>query len=75
MKTARVQFCILIGAVALVACNGNDQAPRIELIPADTAGVEARPPEYIERQARPMTREEAEALGIIDTTIQVNDEP
>jgi predicted small lipoprotein YifL len=63
-------------AVSLAAC-GNDGAVRAVGDPAaDTAaGVQPRTPDEIEREGAPMTPERAAELGVIDTTIQVTEEP
>jgi hypothetical protein len=43
---------------------------------ADTAaGIHPRSPDEIEQQAQPMTPQQAEELGVVDTTIQVTEEP
>lgn len=39
------------------------------------AAVEGLPPEEIQRRAEPMTPERAAELGVMDTTIQVGEEP
>jgi hypothetical protein len=62
--------------VAIVGCGGDDSAQRPAGADADTiVGVQPRSDEQIQRESEPMTPEQAEQLGVIDTTIQVTEEP
>jgi hypothetical protein len=65
----------VVGTIALAGCRtANDEVETT--VEADTsAAVQPRSPAEIEQESRPMTPERAEELGVIDTTIQVTDEP
>jgi hypothetical protein len=77
MVTALLRLSILLLLVAVSGCGGGPGADRADDAAAvDTAiGVQPRSPAEIEQQAQPMTPEQAEELGVIDTTIQVTEEP
>lgn len=53
-------------------CDGPEQLPQAEA-ERDTAGFGGLTPEQIRDQAEPMRPEVAESLGIVDTTIHLDD--
>jgi hypothetical protein len=68
---------LLLLPLLVAACDrGEPRGPAVERGPADTAAaIQPRTAEEIQRQSEPMTPERAAELGVVDTTIQVTDEP
>jgi hypothetical protein len=56
---------VLLLAVA-VACEGGAESE--SAAEGDSTGIEGLSPEQLQEQAQPMSREQAEQLGIVDTT-------
>jgi hypothetical protein len=76
MVTSALRLSSLLLLLAFMACGTGTGDDRAADPAADTAaGIQPRSPEEIERQAQPMTPEQAEQMGVIDTTIQVTEEP
>jgi hypothetical protein len=77
MVAALLRLSILLVLVTVSGCGGGPGAERAgDPTVGDTAiGVQPRSPAEIEQQAQPMTPQQAEELGVIDTTIQVTEEP
>lgn len=80
MNCLRVGSIVMVGATALllVACGDEQEGrPAAEAPPtADTAVVErgeGLTPRELRERAEPMTQEEAERRGVLDTTIYVED--
>jgi hypothetical protein len=69
MKRSRTVFSIMLLGTALTACEREE--PVVETGVTDEPAVEGLTPDEIRRQAEPMSPEEAEQLGIVDTTIHV----
>ncbi|HEX2093804.1 MAG TPA: hypothetical protein VHG28_15485 [Longimicrobiaceae bacterium] len=66
----------LLGGLALGGCGrgGGEQAAAADSTAIDTTNrdeLDGLSTRQVEQQARPMTQEEAEKLGIVDTTIHV----
>ncbi len=77
--TARVRaFCVALGVLSLAGCQREsaDQAT-INAEPSDTAAraLDGLTPEQIEQRAQGISPQEAEDLGVVDTTIHVTEEP
>ena len=70
MSRSGVRGAILIGVVTLliVGCQGGEEARPPPSAEPEYQGVSI---DEMERQAEEMTLEEAEALGIVDTTIRI----
>jgi hypothetical protein len=65
-------------ALALGACRAGPEAESSAGDPVDPAqreAVQGVSPEELRERAQPMTPEEARELGVVDTTVQVADEP
>jgi hypothetical protein len=69
--TGSALICLLVAA----ACGGNDEPRPIDPMADTAAGVQPRTQQEIEAEGTPMTPEQAAELGVIDTTIQVTEEP
>lgn len=69
----RIAAPALALAVVLTAagCGNSDAGPDANGVAADSEGYGGLTPEEIRRQAEPMSPEEAESLGIVDTTIHM----
>ncbi len=82
MKSALASLrlcCALTGMLLLLAC-GDRTAPNTEAttppgMEPPSPALEGLSPEQLEQRAEAMTPEQAEELGVVDTTIRVNDEP
>lgn len=76
MVAAALRLSTLLVVLAIAGCGGAPGGDRAGDSATDTAvGVQPRSPAEIEQQAQPMTPQQAEELGVIDTTIQVTEEP
>lgn len=76
MRLAPWRNAVLAFLFSVAACGDADPERVAEPTPADTAAdIQPRSPAEIEQQAEPMTPQQAEELGVIDTTIQVTEEP
>jgi hypothetical protein len=64
---------LVLGVAA--GCRTDDGGATRAAEPDTAAAVQPRSPAEIEQEAQPMTPERAEELGVIDTTIQVTEEP
>jgi hypothetical protein len=62
-------------AVLLIACERPPEADAGGAAGDTVPAVQPVSPAEIERRAEPMTPEEAERRGVVDTTIQVTEEP
>jgi hypothetical protein len=66
----------LVIGLALAGCGERSEQPSSDVAaPEQREAVEGVSPEELSERAQPMTPEEARALGVVDTTIQVADEP
>jgi hypothetical protein len=67
---------VLLLSACLAACQPEPTHDTAGEAASDTApGVRPLSPAEIGRRAEPMTPEQAESLGVVDTTIQVGEEP
>jgi len=72
----RRPLAVVLLGLALGACRTEPEPPATEAVdPAQREAVEGVSPEELRERAQPMTPEEARELGVVDTTIQVADEP
>ena len=67
-RSLRPLALLSLGALVLASCGGADEPPATPATEAD-ATVEGLSPEEIRAQAAEMSPTEAEALGIVDTTM------
>jgi predicted small lipoprotein YifL len=76
MRLAVCRNLVVAMLFSFAACGEADPERVAEPMPADTvADIQPRSPAEIEQHAEPMTPERAEELGVVDTTIQVTEEP
>jgi hypothetical protein len=67
---------VLVTVWLLAACGSPQQDEATVDVAGDTVpAVQPVSPAEIERRAEPMTPEEAQERGVVDTTIHVTDEP
>jgi hypothetical protein len=76
MLRSSLLLLLLLLLLAAACERGAARDAAIETGPADTAAaIQPRTPAEIEQQSEAMTPERAAELGVVDTTIQVTDEP
>lgn len=77
-SSSLVRLCVLAAAAPLLAaCPGRDRDAADAAVRIDTTNEEALDglsAEQLQRQAEPMSPEEARAMGIVDTTIHLEQE-
>lgn len=69
-RTRHAVTAVLMLALPLLVACGRGQEPAADAAPGDSA-MDGLSSEQIEQQAEPMSPEQAEQLGIIDTTIHL----
>lgn len=74
----RIRALILVaGALTLASCNRDDDETRLRVeADRDTvneSALDGLSRQQVERQAEPMSPEQAEQLGVVDTTIHLED--
>jgi hypothetical protein len=72
-----IRMLLVAGLLGVAGCRQDEGRGAAGADPdtAAAAAVQPRSPAEIEQQAEPMTPQRAEELGVIDTTIQVTEEP
>lgn len=77
MRFSQIRVPAALFAVWLVGGCGEPRQdePSVDVAGDTVPAVQPVSPAEIERRAEPMTPEEAEERGVVDTTIHVTDEP
>lgn len=68
-RTGLTAAAVLLLSLPLGACGGEEAQP--DAAAPEASGIGGLSPEQIRQQAEPMSPEQAEELGIIDTTIHL----
>lgn len=72
----RARGAALALGLALAGCGRESEPPAADVAaPEQREAVQGVSREVLRERAQPMTPEEARALGVVDTTIEVHDEP